>query len=420
MSRFCIQCGSQLADVARFCGNCGAEVADVVATPAHVQSSAYHDAATMQPYAPEPVVAEPAVEYADAVPVESLRYSADESEYADDIPKNGPNWLLIGGGVGILLFLLLYYLIFIRDDVQGNPARPAPVAKQVVESDKAEAIEFFAVAQANIRDKATTQGSAITGKLARGSSARGTLIVGEDGTSNWLKLDDDAGFVSANNLSEVAPPEITKLLGDKIWTANKALDIYTQPDRAAVIYDRVSAGTTLTLYGLTANDFIEIKLRKGGVGYLANGAMLLEQAPVLGKPLAISFNPSSCSFGGELQVEFARLERQVRSAYEAAEKRDYPDEAARERALIALETKSNFQKLERSFAGLSVTGIGQQRESQSIYFADAPDKVIAAFRGAGLSVGKDGSFPSAEFSAGIGAASGQARNLGKAELSCGV
>lgn len=425
MSRFCIECGSPLAAVARFCGNCGAAVASVVEQFSSDGPSGNHDDVIEQTYVPEPVMPEPTAtetpaEYAGAVPVDSLTYSADEPQYAEDNPKSGPNWLLIGGGVGILLFLLLYYMIFIRDDVQSNPARPAPVAKQVIEPDQGGAIEFFAVAQANIRDKPTTQGSTVTGKLPRGTSALGTLITGEDGTSSWLKLADDAGFISANNLSEQAPPEITKLLGDKIWTATKTLDIYTQPDSGAVIYDKVSAGTTLTLYGLTANDFIEIKLRKGGVGYLANGTKLLEQAPVLGKPVAISFNPSSCSFGSELAVEFAKLERQVRAAYVAAEKRDYPDEAAREKALIDLESKSSFQKLERSFAGLSITGIGQHRESQSIYFADSADKVIAAFRGSGQQISRDGSFPSGELSAGIGAASGQARNLGKSELSCGV
>ncbi len=238
--------------------------------------------------------------------------------------------------MGILLFLLLYYLIFIRDDMQSNPARPAPVAKQAIESDQAGAIAFFAVAQANIRDKPTTQGSTITGKLPRGASAQGTLITGEDGTSTWLKMADDAGFVSANNLSETSAARNCKAVGRQNLDCDKALDIYTQPDTAAVIYDKVSAGTTLTLYGLTANDFIEIKLRKGGVGYLANGAKLLEQAPVLGKPVAISFNPSTCNFGGELEAEFARLERQVKAAYEAAEKRDFPDEAAREQGVDCL------------------------------------------------------------------------------------
>jgi uncharacterized membrane protein len=75
--------------------------------------------------------------------------------------------------------------------------------------------------------------------------------------------------------------------------------------------------------------------------------------------------------------------------------------------------------LQRSFNGLTVTGIAQHYESQSIYFAEPAAQVIETFRSLGLKIGKDGMFPSGyEYGAGIGA-SGNA-SYGKSDLSCGV
>jgi hypothetical protein len=209
-------------------------------------------------------------------------------------------------------------------------------------------------------------------------------------------------------------------LGDKKWTADIPTDILSQPDPSGAVLDRIAVGTVLTLYGLTANDFIEVKLRKGGVGYIAGAAHILAAAPVTGKPITISFNPSTCNFGGELEAEFERLSKRVRAAYDATEKADYPTDAARDKALAALEGKSSYQKLQRSFNGLSITAIGQHYESQSVYFADPPEKVAAVFRAAGQKVGKDGSIAASDLIASIGVSGGEARAYGKSELGCGV
>jgi hypothetical protein len=413
MAKFCISCGAPLNEGARFCGSCGAPVPDngeaVAVEPAAdpVEAPAPSPPASTLPpppppvYEPEPVAVAP--DYSDPV--------IDEPE------KKGPNWLLIGGGAGILLLLLLYYLIFIRDDISG-PTTPATNEK--VEAKEVAGTPYFAVADANIRDKATTAGTSITGKLLRGTSATGTVITGEDGTTQWLELADGKGFIAMSNLSETEPPQITKALGDKIWVADKAMDIWAQPDGSAAVLDRVQAGTPLTLFGLTANDYIEIKLKKGGVGYIADGARIAELANAKGKPIAISFNPASCNFGGELEVEFGKLAAKSRAAYDAIDKTDFPSDEARDKALGNFEGKSYFQRLERSFNGLSITGIAQHYESQSIYFADAPDKVLAAFKAAGYKIGRDGQFANTEIYAGIGATAGDGRGFGKSDLSCGV
>jgi hypothetical protein len=414
MAKFCISCGAPLDQGARFCGSCGAPVPEkghgvtaepVAAPPEELQPPTYR--------VPPPLLPpQPAVE-TEPVPVQASYGDAMTEEPA----KKGLNWLLIGGGAGILLLLLLYYLIFIRDDVSGTTP-PSTTAK--VEAKEVADTAYFAIADANIRDKATTIGTTITGKLLRGTSATGTVITGEDGTTQWLELVDSKGFIAMSNLSETEPPQIVKTLGDKVWVTDKATDIWAQPDGSATVLDRVQAGTPLTLFGLTANDYIEIKLKKGGVGYIADGARISELANAKGKPIAISFNPASCNFGGELEIEFAKLAAKSRAAYDAIEKADFPSDEARYKALGTVEGKSYFQRLERSFNGLSITGIAQHYESQSLYFADTPDKVLAAFRAAGHKIGRDGQFANTEFYAGIGATAGEDRTYGKSDLSCGV
>lgn len=379
MARFCSSCGAALRETARFCGECGIPVSDE-----HVEGD------------PETVIG---------------------AEAAIVAAKKGSNWLLIGGSAAILLLLLLYYWIFIRDDVV-TVATPAPTekiaAKEVVET------FYFAVADANIRDKPTTLGTTITGKQIRGTSAPGVIITGVDGTTPWLELAEGKGFIAMSNLSETEPPKIAKPLGDKIWVSDRAMDILAQPNASAPVLDRIAAATPITLFGLTGNDFIEIKLKKGGVGYIAQGARIAALASAKGKPIAISFNPASCNFSGELGSEFAKLTAKSRAAYLAIDKTDFPTTEARDTALVGFEGKSYFQRLERSFNGLSITGVAQHYESQSLYFADSPDKVLAVFRAVGFKIGRDGQFANTEIYAGIGATGGQGRSYGKTDLSCGV
>lgn len=394
MAKFCNQCGATLHDGARFCGECGAPV----------------PSDTIAPAAPPPAASTASSPAADEdIPV----YVEAEGDAA--VAKK-PNWLLIGGGVLILALLLAYYMIFLRDDASGGlEDRVSGNAEQVEE---AQSKAYFAVADANIRDKATTEGTKILGKVARGNSVTGKAILGEDGTSNWLELDDGAGFVALVNLSETEPPEIVKPLGDKNWVADSAIEIWSQPDTTSNLVDRVAAGTTLTLFGLTANDFIEVKLKKGGVGYIADGAKIAERAN--GKPIALAFNANSCSFGPEIDALFSKMGDRIRANYKTLENKDYPNEEARAKALVAVEGRSTFDKLQRSYEGLTVTAIAQHYESQSVYFAEPAAKVIEVFRTKGYKVGRDGSIPSNDLYAGIGNATGEGARYGKSDLSCGV
>lgn len=370
MSKFCMQCGAKLTAGVRYCGECGA----AVSANGAVEASAASDPGTKR------------------------------------------NWLLIGGVAGAILLMIAYYFIFISDDtgarledrVGAEAEQVAPVAPKL----------YYATLDANIRDRASTQGSNVVGKLARGDSASGKAILGEDGTSDWLELADGKGFVALVNLSEIQPPELAKVLDDKKWIANEAVEIWAQPDPASTLVDRVAAGTSLTLVGLTSNDYVEVKLPKGGVGYAAEGARIAQLAN--GKPVAIVFNANSCSFGPELDALFAAMGNRIRENYKALENKEYPSEEARAKALVAVEGRSMFEKLQRSFEGLTVTAIAQHYESQSVYFAEPASRVIEVFRSKGYKVGRDGSIPSADLYAGIGNASGEGSRYGKSDLSCGV
>ncbi len=408
MAKFCIQCGAALNQGARFCGECGAPVPSTAQpTPDVVPTAPPPTAGTTEAvpdFAPQTTA-----------PVSEEGYEYDALS-AEEEPRK-INWLLIGGGVLILALLALYYILFLRDDF-GSPGLEDRIAPAEAEIEDAAPKQLFAMTEANIRDKATAQGSTILGKLARGSAVSGKIILGEDGTNEWLELADGKGFVATVNLGEVAPPEIVKPLGDKQWAADKAIEIWSQPDTSSTLVDRVAAGSTLTLFGLTANDFIEVKLKKGGVGYIADGAAIAQRAN--GKPIALAFNPNSCSFGPEIDALFSKMGDRLRANYKALENKDYPSEEARSKALVAIEGRSTYEKLQRSYEGLTITAIAQHYESQSVYFADPAARVIEVFRAKGYKVGRDGSIPSADLYAGIGAASGEGARYGKSDLSCGV
>ena len=338
------------------------------------------------------------------------------SNMASDKPVRR-GWLLpLLVAAALLLAGAFYFWLFVADDLASSAdTEQSPV--ETVTTEKAVTRQMFAVTEVNIRDQPTTVGSKIIGKLPRGSAVTGVLKVGSDGTSGWFELAEGNGFIADVNLSENAMPEIIKPLKDKGWTTDTAMEIWSQPDRASALVDRVGAGTRLTLSALTANDYIEIKLRQGGVGYIAGGAGIV--ARLGSKPISISFDPANCSFGNEIDAEFAKLGSKLRAQWADLEAAEYPSEEARERAMATMEGRSTYQRLQRSFEGLTVTAIAQHYESQSVYFNDPAAKVVETFRKKGFPVSKDGIFPS-EIYAGISNTRSEGTGFGRSELGCGV
>lgn len=330
--------------------------------------------------------------------------------------KQGWNWQLVGAGAVVFLLLaFLYFWLFVRDDL-GSGETPAA---EVEQSEVAEAAttQLFAMTEVNIRDKPTTVGSNIIGKMPRGSALSGAAKVGEDGTTDWLELSEGKGFVAVANLDDVKPPELLQPLGDKIWVTDTRVDIYG-PSTDNELIESAPPGTRLVLSGLIANGVLEVKLPDGRFGYILEGKEIV--ARLGGKPVLIAFNPANCRFGGEIDAEFEKIGAKLRAQWAALEAKEYPDEEARNRAMSAVEGRSTYQRLQRSYAGLTVTAIGQHYESQSVYFAEPAAKVIEVFRAKGFRIARDGSFPSTELYAGISGTRGEGTAFGKSELGCGV
>jgi hypothetical protein len=408
----CPACNTEHDPEDRFCSNCGSaiEFSNITELPQPTDDEPnFVDLATDRTYDTfVPALTAASIELGNGQPNSPI-FPVDIFEDGDvsalnDDESRGKNLWLIGGVIAaILLIGMLYYWLFISDDIAPPSGTTSSVAAKTVDP-AIPAVAMFAVTQANIRNRASTNGSQIMGKLSRSDAATGRLALGEDGTSNWLELSDGRGFVSAINLSDTAPPPLVKTLNALIWTADEAVNILAQPHSNGPVLLRVSVGTKLPFVGITAND-----------------AELLSESEVIAPAIAIKFNAAACGYGNELDGQFQKLFTKAQSDARAIEDADYPDAEMRNRALATIAGKSHYQRLERSFNGLTITGIGQHYESTSIYFADKPDKVTATFKSLGYRVGANGLFPEQESTgAGIGATTGEAAAYGRSDLSCGA
>ena len=313
-------------------------------------------------------------------------------------------WSMPFSAVAILLAVAaLYFWLFIADDLKRGSDMPATEAG---EASNPEAQIFFAMTDANLRDKPTINGSAILGKLPRGSQVTGIIQPGSGVDGGWLELSDGNGFVALVNLSQIQPPVLVKALNDQPWVADGFIDVWATTLSDSNLLDRLREGAQVT------------KLADGRFGYLADAPSIL--ARIGGKAIAIGFNPQTCAFSGEIGAEFAKIGGQLRAQWQALEAKEFASESARQKAYAAVEGKSKYLRLRRSFEGLSVTGLAQHYESQSLYFDDAPAKVIEVFRAQGFAIGRDGLFTGTDLYAGIAATRGEGAAYGKTELGCGV
>lgn len=104
---------------------------------------------------------------------------------------------------------------------------------------KDEQVQRFVVAEANVRNRATAQGSNIVSKIPRGSLVSGFIQIGEDGVSQWLNLDNGVGFVGAINLSTFAPPKLANSFGDLEWSVEVDTDLLAAPASGSAVAKRV-------------------------------------------------------------------------------------------------------------------------------------------------------------------------------------
>lgn len=125
---------------------------------------------------------------------------------------------------------------------------------------------FYVTTDANRRSRATAT-SSLAGRISRGATLRGTVIIGEDGESNWLRLADGSGYVSSVNVSQTPPQQLATMLGERRFRPANDLQFHALPSKQSATVDTVPVGTALILNGITANGYAESRGRFGGVGY---------------------------------------------------------------------------------------------------------------------------------------------------------
>ncbi len=356
------------------------------------------------PVIPEPAISEPAPSVA-VVP-----------HWSEDAEPVLPFWRKPAGmGAIAALTLLLLGLFWVNRFEWLGVERGADVVGVTGEETR-----LFVVADANLRSKATAQGSTISGKVPRGTKVAGVMQMGEDGISRWFKLADGRGFIGGVNLSVKEPPRLAKTFKDKIWSSATDLELRTLPDATSLILETIKPGAKLVLAGLTESGYAEVKLTKGGVGYFLAEGIDLDQSAA--PPITLSFNPERCDFGPDLDGLFsAELVAATRREKEL-ESRVFADDDERQQALIDFDNKTSFTRISRSANGLTISALSVRNGGQFLYFANSADEVIAAFRKMGFTIGSDGVLSTGEdaaTSAYISGTSGEALPYGKSSLTCG-
>ncbi len=420
MSGECNTCARPLEPDARFCPGCGSAVPPPPPPPQYCRAcgqlndgnagfcrgcgqSLAAPAAEAPPAPPPPV----------ATPAPALIWETGE------VAPPQPLWkrpaVLVGGAIAALALLVAAWTH--RYDWLGleRPAAPAGAMP-----DAGQEAQLYVIADANVRERPTAQGTGIKNKIARGTRVTGKMQTGEDGKSLWLKLADGSGYVGAVNLSGTEPPTLSRLFNDGEWYPTRPIELRAAPNMSSVVLDTAPLGTPLILAGLTDTGFAEAKLKKGGVGYFLASGFTFEFG---GKPVDIKLSLSDCGFGQELGSLLATLEDRRAGDSNAALAKAYPSDEARDAALQAADSQSRYEKMNRTFQGLHLVAIGQHYESSSLYFSNDPGEVRRVFSGLGYSVANDGAIVgdgSAVLGASIGRATDEGARYGQSELSCGA
>ncbi len=328
-------------------------------------------------------------------------------------------------GLGLAVtavFGLIFYFGFMRDDHAGRrsdvtaAAAPQNVAVPEVKL-------FYAATGARLRDQPTITGSNVIGKLRRGDEAGGSVVAGTAEGELWLKLANGGGFVNLVNLTETPAPPLQKKFDQKILILPSAAKLLNAPARGAEVRGQLSKGSAVTASGITGNGYLEIILKNGGVGFIAGGAQIIAELdkPELPPAIAIKIDSNGCVSGPEIDALFKQIQNRQAAGLRRVEEAKYTNDDIRDAAITRYrqrtEGKSVIIPINRSFRGLTVTGIGVHPESQSVYFSESPEQARQVFRGAGYRVGRDGKLPSREIYASIDASNSK---LGKTDMGCGV
>lgn len=373
MANFCSECGSTLSPEARFCATCGAATSPVTGEA--------------------PAAAAPPYDQSQTGPAQG-----------DAPPSRRPTGVLLGGAALLAVAIGGGAWLGLSSSDTGATDEPATETGQGTAAERA---TLYAVAEANLRDRASLEGSKIVGSLKRGEKVGGTLLTDERGKP-WLKLDGKDQYVSLANLSKIAPPALASLDGSDRITSG-ACSVMETASAGSAIKASLKPGAAIRLVGVTADGFTEYGLPGGGIGYVAaSSACETKPSPAKGAVAnnLIRFDPETCELGEELKPYF--------------------EEAHASRAKLASDETEDEEydyPIDKRFRGLRVTAVIVGYEWQGVAFGDPADKVRDTFRQMGFKVDKQGDFAVGDdvvVSASIRPTDPNSKNRGKSELTCGV
>jgi len=377
MANFCSECGSALSASARFCATCGAAVPD----------TAGESVLPAQTAPPSPG--------AGYVPPAASGVASDPSP-ASRKP------LLLGGAA--LLAVAIAGGTWLGLSSTGGPAETGSETGTGQEEAAAKPATLFAVAEANLRDKPSLQGSKVVGSLKRAEKVSGTLVDDERGKP-WLKVDGTGHFVSLANLAEAQPPELASLDGsDRIATAS--CTVLETAGTGATTKTVLKSGAAIRVVGSTADGFVELGLPGGGVGYTpASAACATDPSPAKGAVAnsLIQFDPRTCELGSELEPYFEKARQSRAGMEEMEEEYSFP--------------------VDKKFRGLTVKSIIVGYEWQGVAFGDPLAKVQTVFRQMGFKIDNNGDFTVPDdvaVTTSLRAANADVKARGQTELTCGV
>jgi uncharacterized membrane protein (GlpM family) len=198
----------------------------------------------------------------------------------------GATILVVAGGIA------LFASQNKRQEFAGDVAAADAAAAGTAATDPAitgQETSLYIIADANVRDRATAQGSNVVTKIPRGAAITGTMEIGADQTSAWFKLADGRGYIGGVNLSPKQPPALAKTFADMKWNVETGTDVLESPTPGSAVVARLNFGDQTTIAGVTANGYAEVKRSRGGVGYFLvnagndrNGTLAVNGAQVAG------------------------------------------------------------------------------------------------------------------------------------------
>ncbi len=393
---FCSNCGAKCLDEAKFCHGCGAALQTATGAPA-VDELGKTEAVIAPAFTGYPVANEPMVDHprSDEPPPYAAPYAGDLEE-----PETRAWWKSPGAIIAGATLLFAFLAWGTRDFWLGMDktaiSNTVSASNAVTPADDAVGQSYFVMRTAKLRDRATTTGSQIKGEAPRGTELKGSLVIGEDNKSQWLKVTETGYFISLANLATTAPLPLTAILGRSV-TIDEVSQVRATPADDAAPIDTLSVGMKVDAIGVV-NGWIEIGLKKGGVGYFkpsetsANIGLLTGKV-VAAAPTAVDFDTlatlsdSSCNFGPQMDRIF--------TAMNSADGKGPFAIAGVGAALVATsggaEASPVTMSVKGKLKGLGVTGLFTSADGSGFYFSEGVETVGKAMSAFGYKASEDGS-----------------------------